>query len=104
MRIQAMFVILAQLSVVGYAVWAVHHRTDRRKVPEHFSGALHGCAAFACIVMLVALFLGEAAGARKFLAVREIFEIGFLSCCATIGLALRILKGAPYDREKKGEQ
>jgi hypothetical protein len=100
MRVQAVFVIVAQWATLIYAIYAVHNRNDRRKVPQNFSQGLHGLTVFAVLLLGLALLLTEVANGRKFIAVREIFEMGFICSCIAVCLALRILKGAPYDRGK----
>lgn len=104
MRVQALFVIIAQLLTLAYAIYSVHYRNDRRKVPANFSQGLHGLTVFAVGLLGLALLLTEAAEGRKFLAVREIFEMGFVASCAATCLALRILKGAPYDRDSAAKR
>lgn len=101
MKFEVWFVVACELGLLAYAIWAVHHRIDRRKIPHNFASALHGSGLFAVVALGVSVFLAEAAGARKFVAVREIFEIAMLSSTLSVALALRIMKGAPYDRDKK---
>lgn len=98
MRTQAFLVIVSQLLVLAYAVWSVHHRTDRRRVPAHFRNGLHVLAVFSAAIVVLGLTLAGLSDGRRFLAVREIFELGFIGTTGAVVLALRILKGAPYDR------
>lgn len=97
MRVQAMIVLLSLVSMVGYSIWSVHHRNDRRKVPVHMSQALHGVSLFAFSVIGSATLM-DLASSNRLLAVKEVFEIGVIGSCVAVVIALRILKGAPYDR------
>ena len=94
--------VVAQASVVGYAVWAVHNRNDRRKVPDHLAGGLHGMALFGLVLLGLAWFLSSMSGDRRFLAVRDIYELGCVAGSVATVLSIRILKGAPYDRKTMG--
>jgi hypothetical protein len=97
-----LLVLLAQFSVMGYAVWALHHRNDRRSLPKDLAGAVHSSVAFATGILILSLILVYFSDGRRFLAVRQVFEVGYLASCMSLALVIRILKGQPHDRKDRG--
>ena len=95
MRGIALAVVLVQIVLMIYAVSTVRHKllTDRRVMPDDKYSAVKASFVTAIGLLLVAGVMEFLSGERKFMSVREIWELGFIASAVCIGIAIRILKG-----------
>jgi hypothetical protein len=101
MKVNVETIAAIQFLIMGYAIFAVRHKNDRRRTPPDMLHALYAVAGFSTVVLIASVGLDLLADGRRLSSIRNIFEIGCFSAAGAVIAALRILKGAPYERNRE---
>lgn len=99
-RADALVLLVTQWLLIGYAVWAVHYRHDRRRIEQNLLQALHGLAACAVVLLALAYGLTALSDGRRFVSVRQISELALVASAASVALAVHLLQGAAHERHR----
>lgn len=97
MKIQTLLALLSMVGMIVYSVYAVRHKNDRRRVPKDMLHALYSVAAMALVIISASAVLDVVIGVHPHVS-KWVTEYGMVCAAGSVVVALRILKGAPYDR------
>ena len=92
MSLSTLIAVSAQLWLLWYAVRAVTHRNDRRAPCQSSADALLGAAVFAAALLLSGVMFAFSDG-RRFIVVRQIFELATVVSACTYAMAIQTMKG-----------
>lgn len=93
MSLSTLIAVSAQLWLLWYAVRAVTHRNDRRAPCQSSADALLGAAVFAAALLLLSGVMFAFSDGRRFVVVRQIFELATLATACTAVVAVQAMKG-----------
>ena len=93
MSLSTLIAVSAQLWLLWYAVRAVTHRNDRRATCQSSADALLGAAAFAGALLVLSGLMFAFSDGRRFIVVRQIFELATVVSACTYTMAIQTMKG-----------
>lgn len=90
-----MVAVVIQLALLWYAVSTVRARNvrDRRAPCQHQTDALLGAVVFAAALLLIAGAMVLLSDGRRFISVRQIFELACIASAATYAMTIQTLSG-----------
>ena len=97
----AIIAIVAQIGLLWYAYQSVFKREDRRKPDPNDVDAMRGAILFAAVVLIASVVMIFLADGRRFIAVRKMYELGYIASCFAFYTAIRILRGKPYRHDTR---
>jgi len=96
-----MIALVAQVVLLWYAYQSVFKRNDRRKPDPNDISAMQGAILFAAVVLAASAVMIFLADGRRFIAVRQVFELGYIASCYAFYTTIRILRGKPYRDDER---